>query len=107
MFIRIWQYRAREDKLAEFRAEYGTSGAWVSLFRGANGYVATELVQSVADPLEFVTIDRWTSREAWESFLGANERAYRALDEACAQLTAEERALGSFETVDGGGRSVR
>jgi heme-degrading monooxygenase HmoA len=97
MFARIWQYRVRADRLAEFRAEYGTAGGWVALFRGAPGYLGTELLEAVTDPAVFVTIDRWVSSDAWQTFLQANEQAYRALDRACERLTEDERELGSFQ----------
>jgi len=100
MFIRIWHYRARPDKVAEFRTAYGPAGRWVELFRRAPGYLGTELLAAESEPLAFVTIDRWTSASAWHACFAANEGAYRALDEACTALTEEERDLGSYEVVE-------
>jgi hypothetical protein len=51
-----------------------------------------------------MTIDRWSSRQAYESFQTANSREYNALDTACAALTQDELCLVAFEAVgrDGG-----
>ncbi len=101
MFVRIWRFRARPDKVAEFRAAYGPRGNWAALFRDARGYLGSELLESAADPRTHVTLDRWESAEAWEAFLRARPDEYAALDRRCESLTSDEAEVGAFQVHEG------
>ena len=96
MFTTIWEYDVPEDRLADFEATYGADGEWVRLFRQAQGYRETVLLRSVSSPRTYVTLDRWTSRAAYEEFRIVHAAAYAALDEAASGLTLAERHLGTF-----------
>ena len=98
MLVRIWQFRARPDKRAEFLAAYGAAGAWATLFGRAAGYLGTELLESATDPTLYVTVDRWESAEAWAAFLESWSEAYAALDQQCESLTSAEVEVGAFCT---------
>lgn len=96
MFTTIWEYEVPEARRAEFEVAYGPEGEWVGLFRGAPGFRETVLLRGVSSPLTYVTLDRWTSRGAYEEFRIVHAAAYAALDEAMAGLTLAERHLGTF-----------
>jgi heme-degrading monooxygenase HmoA len=98
MFVRIWQFRVRPEKIADFRAAYGANGNWVQLFHRVAGYLGTDLLQSAAEPNTFVTFDRWESAEAWAAFLRAWGEDYAALDHRCEGLAWEEVEWGAFES---------
>ena len=63
---------------------------------GAEGYLGTELMQCEERSDDFITIDRWDSREAFVAFMGDNAEEYQALDTAFADLTLIETRLGAF-----------
>jgi heme-degrading monooxygenase HmoA len=94
-----WEYVVAPGREAEFVQLYGSKGAWVDLFRRAEGYRWTDLLQDRATPGRFVTIDRWDSREAWEAFRIAFAAEFDAVDRAGSRLTTEERELGTFRVV--------
>jgi heme-degrading monooxygenase HmoA len=96
MFIRLWQFRPRPDKVAEFRTVYGGQGDWATLFGRARGYLGTELLQSMTDPLTYMTLDRWETSEAWEAFIRTWPSEYAALDRRCESLVLEETHVGAF-----------
>jgi heme-degrading monooxygenase HmoA len=96
MFVRIWRFRARADRAAEFEAAYGSRGAWTALFRRGAGYLGTEFLESTADPAIYITVDRWESADAWESFLRDWSADYTALDRTCEELTEAEEEIGAF-----------
>lgn len=98
MFVRIWQFRVQPEKVAEFRAAYGTDGSWVQLFRRVAGYLGTDLLESTSEPNTFVTFDRWESAEAWAAFLRAWGEDYATLDHRCDGLSIEEVEWGAFES---------
>jgi heme-degrading monooxygenase HmoA len=98
MFVRIWRFQARSDKAEEFRAAYGSAGAWAALFRRGAGYLGTEFLESTADPSTYITLDRWETAEAWHAFLREWPEAYAALDRQCEALTIAESEIGAFSS---------
>ena len=93
----LWEFFVKPDQVAEFQRQYGPNGAWVVLFRKATGYVDTILLRDRANPLRFITIDRWESADAHRSFRHAFSHEYAELDARCAHLTAREVSLGDFD----------
>lgn len=100
MYLRMWIFRPRPERLVEFLAAYGPEGDWAQLFRSAHGFLGTELVRSAEDPGLYLTIDRWDDNRSWEAFTSSQLRAYAALDQACNALTLEERELGTYHTLN-------
>jgi quinol monooxygenase YgiN len=100
-YVYLWEYVVAADRLAEFERTYGPSGEWVRLFRGAAGYLRTELHRDRANAGRFVTVDYWESAAAWEAFRAERAREFEALDARCEALTESEREIGRFETVAG------
>src|SRR3712207_3875267 len=78
---------------------YGPSGEWTRLFQHGEGYLGTELLQRSDDPREYLTLDRWASRAAYEAFRARFSSEYRRLDHRLEELTEEETPLGAFEAL--------
>jgi hypothetical protein len=98
MYHIVWDYEVRADQLAAFQALYGPAGGWSQLFGPAIGYKGTELYRDTAQPMHFLTIDRWTSLAVFEAYLATIREAYDRLEEQGTMLTVWERRLGAFET---------
>lgn len=96
-YMYAWEYRVAPDAIGPFLEAYGEAGAWVALFRGAPGYLRTELHRDRRDPGRFVTLDYWESETAWRHFREERAREFEALDARCERLTLEEREIGRFE----------
>jgi heme-degrading monooxygenase HmoA len=96
MYLTIWEFMVRVGAEHEFEELYGPSGAWVELFRTAASYRGSELLRPLDGSRRYLTIDRWTSRAAYEGFLRTRVEAYQAVDERGATLTEAERELGAF-----------
>jgi heme-degrading monooxygenase HmoA len=99
MYIVLWRFRPREGRQSEFERTYGPSGEWALLFRRGDGYLGTELLQCSEDPRQYLTLDRWTSRAAYEAFRARWSDEYRRLDHRLEELTEEETLLGTFEAL--------
>jgi len=97
MYFIVWEYEVRPDRLAAFEDRYGPGGAWSRLFRTADTFRGTELYRDTARPTHFVTVDRWTSAAAFETFLPTVREEYERLDREGDELTISERRLGAFE----------
>lgn len=92
----VWEFRVEAGRREEFERHYGPDGTWARLFRRADGYLGTLLLQDPADRSRYLTIDRWESRSAHRAFRARFAAEYEALDRQCEALTARETAIGEF-----------
>ena len=90
----VWAYRVAPGRDEEFERMYGPDGEWAQLFRRSSDYLGTELFRDAADGARYLTIDRWTSPEAYEAFLRRMRDDYAALDARGDALTVGEMRLG-------------
>lgn len=93
----VWEFEVAEDKAQEFERAYDGEGEWVRLFRGGPGYQGTTLLRDSDKPRRYVTVDRWTTRAAYDAFRAAHKDEYAAIDARCVTLTTAERLIGYFE----------
>ena len=99
MYVILWRFLPLEGREIEFERAYGPSGEWALFFRRDEGYLGTELLRRSEDPVEYLTLDRWVSRTAYETFRSRSSSEYRRLDRLLEELTAEETPLGAFEVL--------
>jgi heme-degrading monooxygenase HmoA len=96
MFVVVWQFEIAEEKLVGFEAAYGPEGSWALLFRTSPSYQGTELLRDAYMPGNYLTIDRWTSEEAFRAFRKEHDIEYEILDRACDALTSRETRVGAY-----------
>lgn len=99
-FHLIWRFEVDRACRAAFEDAYGPGGLWVDLFRRGKGFLGTELYRDAGGADRYVTVDRWTSRDAYQTFRTEHAAAYAALDFRCQTLTAKETFLGDGESED-------
>ena len=99
MYVVLWRFRPLVGRESEFERAYGPSGEWAHLFRRGDGYLGTELLQCSDDPREYLTLDRWASRAAYEAFRVRWSSEYRRLDLRLEELTEEEAPFGTFKAL--------
>ena len=99
MYVILWRFLPLEGRESEFERAYGPSGEWALLFRRDDGYLGTELLRSSEDSREYLTLDRWVSRTAYETFRRRFSSEYLRLDRLFEELTEEETPLGTFEML--------
>lgn len=100
-YATLWEFTVAAARQAEFEAHYGPDGTWARLFSRADGYLGTELLRDRADPLRYLTIDRWESRGAWQAFRRAHGAEYERLDREFEGLTTRETPLGEYAPAGG------
>ena len=96
MFVVVWQFEIAEEQVAAFEAAYSHEGAWAQLFRSSSEYQSTELLRDAYIPGVYLTIDRWSSEEAFRAFRKDHDADYEALDRACDALTSRETRIGAY-----------
>jgi heme-degrading monooxygenase HmoA len=99
MYVILWRFRPLEGQESEFERAYGPSGEWALLFVREDGYLGTELLRRSEDSREYLTLDRWVSRAAFETFHSRFSSEYRRLDDRLEELTEVETPLGAFEVL--------
>jgi heme-degrading monooxygenase HmoA len=95
-YLVIWEFRVEAAMAAQFEAAYGPKGAWTRLFSQGDGYIATQLIRDLNDSSRYLTLDFWTSRQAYEQFRSAHRVEYEQVDQECESLTTAEVPLGAF-----------
>ena len=97
MIALVFSYEVHDA--VEFERVYGPEGDWAQFFRGARGYVGTELLHDVEQSGRYLVIDRWESRDTYNDFVEANRDEYMRRVDETAFLYAHELRLGTFESV--------
>lgn len=96
MYVIIWEYHVKVERLTEFENIYASTGAWAQLFKKHPGYLGTELLRDLNETQRYITIDRWVSSEAYNSFQAKWQAEYKKLDARCENLTGSESFLGTL-----------
>jgi heme-degrading monooxygenase HmoA len=91
-----WQFTVEQRQVDAFVAAYGPAGDWAELFRRAQGFRGTTLLRDAADPLRYVTLDRWDSLQDFERFREEFGSAYVEMDARFERLTSAEQLIGRF-----------
>ncbi|HYU24743.1 MAG TPA: hypothetical protein VEO74_06040 [Thermoanaerobaculia bacterium] len=94
MYVIVWRFVVKDR--AEFERHYGPEGTWAAFFRRDPGFVRTELLRGEGESL---TIDYWSSKEAFLAFRARNLAEYEAIDRRFEALTEREERVGDFVTV--------
>jgi hypothetical protein len=96
MLTVVWRYRVAVQHRAVFEAAYGPEGPWAELFSESPDFDGTELLSS--DDGVYLTIDRWTSGDAYDNFVTLHRSDYARIDEECGELIESEELVGRFES---------
>lgn len=104
MYCYIWSFVVRPEHVKEFQAAYGPEGDWARFFRNDREYVRTHLLSDRENPARFITVDFWSSYEAWVSFRDRFASRFDALDKTFEQFTIQEVQIGSFNVLGESGR---
>jgi heme-degrading monooxygenase HmoA len=87
------------SEVDDFERVYGPDGEWSQFFRNGRGYIGTELLRDVEQPGRYVVVDRWETRDAYNTFVEQRREEYtRRVDETVFHYERELR-LGTFESV--------
>ena len=95
----VWAFTVASEQRAAFEAAYGTAGPWADLFRRAAGFIETRLLCDLDCPGHYLTIDRWSSKEAFLAFERDFSVAYARLDRELEGTSESERRVGVFAVV--------
>jgi heme-degrading monooxygenase HmoA len=98
MYVIVWEFIVRPEKVTEFVDAYKSDGTWARLFAQADGYIGTELLRSTdsGQTATFVTIDRWKTAEDFARFLEHFGSEYRRLDTQLEGLTLARAQTGNI-----------
>ncbi len=95
MYTRVWQYEVVAGREAEFERVYAGDGAWARLFAHSEGFLGTELFRSLSRPRGYLTVDRFTSEDAFRRLLEQQAGSYAELDRQSEVLTQSEQEIAT------------
>lgn len=95
----VYEYQVDPARATRFEEMYGPDGQWARFFRGAAGYLGTELLRDATRPGRYLVIDRWSSAEAAAQFLAERAEDYQRRSRDTAHLYLHEVRLGAFDAV--------
>lgn len=95
-YVYAWRYEVAAADQPAFETLYGPDGDWVRLFRRSPDWLGTELLADRRRPGTYVTIDRWSSRSAYEAFRTSVAGEWAAIDRRGERLTRREEEIGTF-----------
>lgn len=107
MYVIIWKFAVKPGLESDFEAVYGPDGTWAQFFRRGHGHLETELLRDALVAGQYVTIDRWESKAAYEEFRTRFADSYSAIDQECEVLTESETEIGTYELVAPRTRDVK
>ena len=99
MFVVLWEFEVKPGCEERFQKVHGPEGDWAKLFRKDANYQETRLLHDLNGPATYLTLDFWTSRQAYETFTATHAAEYGELDAAGEELTLSEKKIGWFEQV--------
>jgi hypothetical protein len=100
MFLALWEFEVKLGCEKRFEKVYGPEGAWARLFRRHPHYHETRLVRDSFRQNVYLTMDFWSSRQSYETFVQEHKEEYQAIDSEGEELTVSERKLGRYELVE-------
>jgi heme-degrading monooxygenase HmoA len=100
MFVVVWEYTVKPDRIEDFESFYRPDGPWPKLFRQYPGFVSTTLMKDLRNPRRYVVADRWTSQALYDEFKNAAGDAYDALSDRGHRLIVKESELGRFDFIE-------
>lgn len=95
-YVILWTYDVPVEATDDFIAAYDADGDWAELFAKGAGFMGVEVYR---DGQSFVSIDRWSSKEAFEAFQSAFGDQYRSLDAKLAHLSRSQTRVGAFTSI--------
>ncbi|SMD32567.1 hypothetical protein SAMN04488029_0915 [Reichenbachiella faecimaris] len=98
MYRVIWRYRVESERIKDFLKVYDSKGDWVQLFSKSPDYVKTELFCETETNQMFITIDYWTSKEAYQEFYKKHKKEVDLIDALGDNMTSLEERVAELMT---------
>ena len=99
MFVALWEFEVKPGCQKRFQKVYGPGGDWAKLFQHDSNYQETLLLHDPEHPAIFLTLDFWSSRQAYEDFMASHAADHKRLDAVGEELTLRERKIGWYEEM--------
>jgi heme-degrading monooxygenase HmoA len=99
MFVALWEFEVKPGCEERFEKVYGPEGAWARLFGRHPHYHETRLVRDSFRQNVYLTMDFWSSRQSYETFMEEHKVEYQAIDTEGEELAVSERKIDWYERV--------
>jgi heme-degrading monooxygenase HmoA len=94
----LTEYTVEQEKLPDFLAAYHPTGSWPLFLKQADGYLQSRLLADDEHENVYVSIDRWATKDAYNTFTSAD--AYRELDLQLQSVAGVKRRIGGYAAIE-------
>ena len=98
-FVVIWEFLIKPGAEKRFEKAYGPDGIWAQFFRQDERYIRTELIRDLKRERTYLTLDLWTSPEAYEAFRLRHAGEYKEIDVKFEEITESEHEIGRYGRI--------
>lgn len=98
MYYLVWSYSVDPAKQAQFEEEYSRNGSWFKFYEPCVDYLGHELIKNEISS-DYMLIDKWMSKEAYEKFVKSNLLEYDAINRKSAELYETEVLIGGYNPI--------
>jgi heme-degrading monooxygenase HmoA len=99
MYVVVWSFRVRPERIRHFERIYGAEGDWAQLFSRSPGFIRTDLWRDPNVVGSYFTADYWRDPQDYDQLLRAHVGDYTRLDQESEALTLSEERIGGYELV--------
>lgn len=100
MFIVVWEFTVKPDRIEDFESFYRPDGPWTALFHKYPGFVSTTLMKDLRNPRRYVVADRWTSQKLYDEFKKIAAGPYDDLTTRGHRMIDKETEIGRFDFIE-------
>ncbi|MEM6831702.1 MAG: antibiotic biosynthesis monooxygenase [Bacteroidota bacterium] len=98
MYCILWNYEVDSGNAAAFEQECGRNGSWFKFYESCDDYLGHDLLKNTSGG-SYTIIERWITKDAYDSFLGGNKGGYDELKGKIAGLQKSETQVGTFDLI--------
>jgi len=91
----IWRFQVREGLEDDFVSM--NQNDWPVLFSRSDEYKGTIVGKNTTDPRVYLTMDEWTSKDAFDRFVAANRSDFDKLSERHKRLCDSITNIGFYD----------
>ena len=96
----IWKFYLKQnctDDFVRMNTDAEDRDSWPHLYGRSSDYLGTRIISDVSNSRIYLTLDIWTSEEAFDRFVRENKTEFDRLDALHEELYESAEHIGFFE----------
>jgi quinol monooxygenase YgiN len=98
-YLVFWEYQVVPEMKENFELEYGREGSWARLFKESRSYKGSLLHRSDEKADNYLLIDIWDSKKAYDEFVEEHRETYDELSARFEPYYELETRIGAYSGI--------